>query len=58
MDYAVISSTFILSETPSDIVSWQISSAVTNISLWPSNPYPRDFLQESNEYNFIYGCSS
>jgi len=26
---------------------WQWSSAVTNISLWPSNPYPRDFIMQS-----------
>ncbi|KAN0094326.1 carbohydrate esterase family 16 protein [Tylopilus felleus] len=39
------------------LMDYAWSSAVTNISLWPSNPYPRDFIMQTstflNESNYL-----
>jgi len=38
------------------IMDYAWSSAVTNISLWPSNPYPRDFIMQTT--TFLNQCNN
>ncbi|KAG9307917.1 carbohydrate esterase family 16 protein [Chiua virens] len=33
-----------------ELMDYAWSSAVTNISLWPSNPYPRDFIMQTTTF--------
>lgn len=40
----------IASDIGARVMDYAWSSAVTNISLWPSNPYPRDFIMQTTTF--------
>ncbi|KAH0831387.1 hypothetical protein J3R83DRAFT_14050 [Lanmaoa asiatica] len=40
----------IASDIGAHLMDYAWSSAVTNITLWPSNPYPRDFIMETTTF--------
>ncbi|KAG1730530.1 carbohydrate esterase family 16 protein [Suillus paluster] len=40
----------IASDIGATVMDYAWSSAVTNISLWPSNPYPRDFIMQTTTF--------
>ncbi|KIJ64866.1 carbohydrate esterase family 16 protein [Hydnomerulius pinastri MD-312] len=40
----------IASDIGAHLMDYAWSSAVTNISLWPSNPYPRDFIMQTTTF--------
>ncbi|KAG9310077.1 carbohydrate esterase family 16 protein [Chiua virens] len=40
----------IASDIGATLMDYALSSAVTNITLWPSNPYPRDFIMQTTTF--------
>lgn len=40
----------IANDIGAEVMDYAWSSAVTNISLWPSNPYPRDFIMQTTTF--------